>query len=57
MGAIPSSDILQVTLDHIFIPEEYPFMYNIADDIVIVSYGDGGSDHDRNIWQVLKTSL
>ena len=37
MGASPSSDILQVLLDCIFTPEKYPFMCNIADDIVIVS--------------------
>ena len=49
------SEILQVTLDHIFIPEEYPFMCNIDDNIAIVSYDENGSDHDRNIWQVFNT--
>ena len=38
MGASPSSDILQVMLDHILSPEDHPFMCNIPDDIVIVSY-------------------
>ena len=55
MGASHSSDILQVALHHIFTPEEYPFMCYIADDIVIVGNDNNGSDHDRNIQQVLKT--
>ena len=56
IGASPSSDIYQVTWDHNFTPEEYPFMCNITDDIVIVGYNNDGSDHDRNVLQVLKTS-
>ena len=56
MGASPSSDILQVMLDHILSPEDNPFMCNIPDDIVIVSYDCDGSDHDRNVQQVFKTA-
>ena len=56
IGASPSSDILHMTLDHISTLEEYPFMCNIADDIVTVGYDNNGSDHDRNVWQVLKTA-
>ena len=41
MGVCPLFDILQVALDHIFTPEEYPFMCNITDDIVIVGYNNG----------------
>ena len=56
MGASPSCDILQVILDHIFTPEEYPFVCTITDDTVIVGYDDDGSNHDRFVWQVLKTA-
>ena len=54
MGARPSSDIFQMTFDHIFTPEEYPFLCNIADDIIIVSYDEGSSDHDRNVCEGVK---
>ena len=54
--ASPSSDILKVTFNCILTSEEYPFMCSITDNIVIFGYAENRSDHDRNVWQVLKTA-
>ena len=49
MGTSPSSDILQVTSDQIFTVEKFPFVFNIAGDIVVVRYNEDGSDHGANL--------
>ena len=49
LGASPSSDILQATLDQIFTVEKFPFKCNITDNFVVIGDKEGGSDHDDNL--------
>ena len=55
IGASPSSDFLQATLDQIFTVEKFPFIGDIVDDIVVIRYEEDDSDHDAYLWLVFST--
>ena len=45
-------DMFQHKIDYIF--KDIPTMFGIADDILVVSYDDDGSDHDRILRLVMQ---
>ena len=51
-GAAPAGDMFQCKIDEILY--DMPNVFGIADDISVIEYKKGGTDHEEAVYKVLK---
>ena len=51
-GAVPVGNMFQHKIDEIF--NDMPNVFGIVDDILVIGYDKGGTDHDEAVYKVLR---